>query len=766
MRGDSSFPGDRPAWLVPCLVVAVLICVVGSGAAILLALNLGAGAALPAPSATPALPPSATVSLPQATSTGSIPTATGAPSPLATGPTATAQAALTAAAPRLAWPAILSDTFDNNDNGWQVKPSTSSFGTVHWTVDNGAYVLDLQADQGIFAPSLPVMQPLTDFQLQVDITHVGGSSAGTYGAIIHADRGGDRYYISLDSSGAVDIALRHLNEWKTLVHRYSPAVHRSGPNRLLVDVVGPQIDVFVNGEFAAETSDDTLHSGLAGVAADLGPGLSTSISYDNFVVRVAPVLAAARQQTATALAARSTATQQAVQAAATAHAQWPLVLTDTFAANVNGWPSGRSNTTLGTVDRQIGGGVYRWTAHTDKGILLTYRPRSDPLSDFSVAVDAQLISGTLSTLYGLAFRDDGSSQYLFSVSDDQLYRLFVYTGGSWTTLIAASHSDAIRPGQINRLGVDAAGVHLSLTINGQFVAALDDSTLSSGQVALSLEVAAANDAVVEFSNFELRGLPAPTPAATRPRPTATPTRLPATATATLMPATATAIALQVAAQATAAAANVAATLDARQAQAAHTQWPLVFTDTFATNANGWPLDATSAGFGPMQATLAGGAYRWQAKALQTASWTAAPPSLAPPALAPLTNFALTVDTLLSATSPARAGVYFRKSGENYYLFELRGDGTFVFARHTAAAVSRRSSAASAAPSCATSQTGSPSWPKARASPSTSTATRSPKATTTNSPPPAPSASACRSPPATPPPSSSPTSSSAPRPNVD
>jgi len=185
-----------------------------------------------------------------------------------------------------------------------------------------------------------------------------------------------------------------------------------------------------------------------------------------------------------------------------------LVLSDPFGTNVNGWDTGEIDDEYGTINQRIVDGKYRWevTAHQD---IWDYGvPTVAAVSDFTLSVEAQRISGSEGSEiagYGVMFRwVDSDNYYLFRIGDDQEFNFFLLENGERSTLIDWTSSSAIRPGEVNRLTVTAAGSHFVLSINDQIVGEADNGRLPSGIVGLVTRLYAGHESVFEFDNLELR----------------------------------------------------------------------------------------------------------------------------------------------------------------------------------------------------------------------------------------------------------------------
>jgi hypothetical protein len=104
-------------------------------------------------------------------------------------------------------------------------------------------------------------------------------------------------------------------------------------------------------------------------------------------------------------------------------------------------------------------------------------------------LEAQGTSGACSgrDRWGLFFRaPDDTRGYLFGVSCDGRYALWVYDGSSEIYLMDWADSPHILkgPDQINRIGVKADGNRLSLYANGNFLAEVRDDSFASGRFGL------------------------------------------------------------------------------------------------------------------------------------------------------------------------------------------------------------------------------------------------------------------------------------------
>lgn len=184
---------------------------------------------------------------------------------------------------------------------------------------------------------------------------------------------------------------------------------------------------------------------------------------------------------------------------------WPVLLSDSFSSNTNGWNvKDRSSDRLTTTET-IGAGKIHIEAQATQGTESERYPTGPTIIDSYIQVTAQRQSGPSAARYGLIFRLNASSSddYFFSVSDDGTFRVSLYQGG-WTNVIDPTKTTAINPGQANRLAVLTQGAHFIFYINDQQVGSADNTTLSSGLPGVAFELDANTQAVFEFQNFQVR----------------------------------------------------------------------------------------------------------------------------------------------------------------------------------------------------------------------------------------------------------------------
>jgi len=202
---------------------------------------------------------------------------------------------------------------------------------------------------------------------------------------------------------------------------------------------------------------------------------------------------------------------------------WPAVIQDRFDDNSLGWSVGNLDDTYMKSSLAIGQGKITVTLNQAKQQLIHWEtPQLVALSDFKVSVDARPVSSTsaASDCYGLAFRVDphGASLYEFVICNENQVYLGYLKSNQWTTLIGATTTSAIHPGQSNNLSVTLQGNSIECAINGTSVGSVTDSTLQDGLVGFTYTAAKGETATYEFDNFVVS---VPMPPGVQMIPTAT-----------------------------------------------------------------------------------------------------------------------------------------------------------------------------------------------------------------------------------------------------
>ena len=431
------------------------------------------------------------------------------------------------------WPLGLCESFSDNANGWLTGQSDDDFGVINRQVQDGAYTWDLNVKNDVFWSARYTSQLFSDFYLSSAMQVLTGPDTTQYALEFRWVDSDNFYTFLINDQKQYRADLMYRGKWQTLIDwTDSEAIVPGEVNELAVKAEGRHFTFFINGEDVGELNDTRLKTGLIGVAAGLPDAGQASVSFDNVQVWVSPTgdnptttptIEATNTPTARATprvtpkasptrrTTRPTATPTPSQEACApdsgiAPADWSIVMCDTFVDDSNGWPVGDDNSQYADVTRTLDGGVYTWEINTKEGAYLSVRPDMQPLADFYLAVEAARASGPDNMNHGVQFRfEDASNYYTFSINDAvQEYTVQIRHAGAWETPVDWTHSEAIKPGEANRLAVLGEGSQFTFYINDEQVGDLTDDRLPKGLIGLRVDMDANEQATIDWTTVDVR----------------------------------------------------------------------------------------------------------------------------------------------------------------------------------------------------------------------------------------------------------------------
>lgn len=384
---------------------------------------------------------------------------------------------------------LFEDDFSSNKNDWPTGPQEDEYGVTNTDFVSGRYRMTQEAKQGVFVWNNLTDKDYDNFIFSVETTVVEKKVVSTfaYGITLRENvDDADLYVFEIDTDGNYSVSVRHNEEWNTLVEwTESPAINREGTNQLTVKAAGSAFTFYVNGIEIATLEDDTLTSGVIGLALDLyDKGDKATVDFDNLVIR---------SLNPDELAALNAATA--------------VLFEDTFDSDAKGWSTGEFEDEYSQNEVTIEGGRYTLSV-TSKPDKLPYVEKQLPsrdFSDFVLSVDATPLDSETHYSYGIAFRlDEDGNVYVFEVGNDKLYAVLLYDG-DWKKLKDWSSTPAIKPGETNRLTISAKGNSLTFFVNDVQLTTLEDDQLSEGKIALVVDMAEGEkSATMDFDNLIIK----------------------------------------------------------------------------------------------------------------------------------------------------------------------------------------------------------------------------------------------------------------------
>jgi serine/threonine protein kinase len=223
----------------------------------------------------------------------------------------------------------------------------------------------------------------------------------------------------------------------------------------------------------------------------------------------------AANKTATA-EARASATAAAISGTATAEAsllnevsQWPVVESDHFGTNQNGWGTGALNLTEAKGDQSVSAGVYEWDFQSTPGVFLKNAPiylNTHLYDRFAISVTATRTGGDSQSGFGIVFgAKDDDNFYAFIINDgfDSGW-VGQLVGNVWKTTYPWEGSDiGVLKQQANDLLMVVDGTQITLYVNGHQVGELKASIVA-GYTGLAVNIQKGDSIIVKFDDFVVR----------------------------------------------------------------------------------------------------------------------------------------------------------------------------------------------------------------------------------------------------------------------
>lgn len=405
---------------------------------------------------------------------------------------------------------VLTSQFDDNTDDWPVGIDTDDeYGTLNRRIVDGKYSWTLDATKGVVWYGYPYIKGVRDFYTSVEASPASEATDFRVGLIFRRYSADGYYYFHISPSDQYfAVELWYRDGWKIMVPpTYTDAIQPDGNNKYAVLGTGSRFVLFINDTYVAEFEDDTLRSGLVGIA--IGGGETSGkivVEYDNFLLRDP---AATANSTPTPILPASAMVGTAAAELADIYLAYPPSFEEDFTGNINNWPTGSATLEFGEVNRLLQAGQYQWTINTSKQDLVYAWPDLDKQTDFYFAADVQQTGGSNDDNYGIIFRSQGSdSFYFFGINNWKVGTVYLQQNGKHKMLLQRSLLDSIKPGGINRLAIVAETSHFTFYVNDVYIDELEDATFPNGNIGLGVEIRYQDEGVdFNFDNLEVRSRP-------------------------------------------------------------------------------------------------------------------------------------------------------------------------------------------------------------------------------------------------------------------
>jgi len=188
---------------------------------------------------------------------------------------------------------------------------------------------------------------------------------------------------------------------------------------------------------------------------------------------------------------------------------WPILRCDSFEDNRNNWIIESQNNPYARYDADIQDGKYE-VVYTAKGFAgyqrnaLTWFDVASA-DDFALSVTTLMESDYQNCSWGVAFRRNESSFFLFSIYNDGSYAFEIYEDNTWISLISQRPYDGIELGVENTLSIVAKDQEFKFYINGIPVNDYNGGLLQGSDILLVVSAKEGVSANYYFDDLVLQG---------------------------------------------------------------------------------------------------------------------------------------------------------------------------------------------------------------------------------------------------------------------
>ena len=187
---------------------------------------------------------------------------------------------------------------------------------------------------------------------------------------------------------------------------------------------------------------------------------------------------------------------------------WTVILCERFDDNRNEWEVESQDNPYAKYTSAITDGKFT-VDYTAKGFAGYQRTALTWFTiggekDFALSIKGSMDTPFQDVSWGIAFRGDEDSFFLFSILNDGTYRFEIFENGGWDTLITTRVSSDILLGEENTLRIEAAGRDFYFSINDTLVNQFSGALLGGEQILLVVSAKEGVSAVFAFDDVVLQ----------------------------------------------------------------------------------------------------------------------------------------------------------------------------------------------------------------------------------------------------------------------
>jgi hypothetical protein len=324
--------------------------------------------------------------------------------------------------------------------------------------------------------------------MDLDTELVSGSLENNQGMICRYADDENFYMLTVGNDGWVEIMKVYQGEQTSLFGEFVDNLVDPVRNHMQGFCLGDRLILYINGKLGADVRDSDLAYGDAGLIIGSYDDPQVTVDFDNFSVYEA------EGDFTTNYTPEPGEEEVILPDLAN---DWLQYYSDDFdTSNKGNWTI--FNETAVVSEWRNGRMAFDFN---DKLITATSTTNDLELSDVVVQVEVYRVGDVLENDMGLVCRyQDKDNYYSLSFGNDNYVTIYKNVAGTWTSLFS-EFADADLSGEFHKVAISCVGTELSLYVDDQLLAMVNDSEFQTGDVGVLAGTYEDLPVVLEFDNF-------------------------------------------------------------------------------------------------------------------------------------------------------------------------------------------------------------------------------------------------------------------------